>query len=169
MTKRNFYSYKGSILSYMSRIDLSSNKLDGEIPDGLGNLSEIRALNLSHNYLIGTIPETFSNLRQIESLDLSYNNLGGRIPTCLIKLDVLEVFSVAHNNLIAPIVTLQLPMRLTIVTTDEREEWRLRSEEEGSPQQRRRCWRHRSDDVGGIFIREEEMKDRERNEMGEEG
>ncbi|CAA3008253.1 LRR receptor-like serine threonine- kinase GSO1 [Olea europaea subsp. europaea] len=99
MTKRNSYIYKGDILNYMSGIDLSSNELHGEIPDGLGNLSEIHSLNLSHNYLIGTIPETFSNLRQIESLDLSYNNLGGKIPTGLIKLNTLEVFSVAHNNL----------------------------------------------------------------------
>ncbi|CAA2966837.1 LRR receptor-like serine threonine- kinase GSO1 [Olea europaea subsp. europaea] len=99
MTKRNSYTYKGSILNYMSGLDLSSNKLHGKIPVSLGNLSEIHSINLSHNYLIGTIPETFSNLRQIESLDLSYKNLGGRIPTGLIKLNTLEVFSVAHNNL----------------------------------------------------------------------
>ncbi|CAA2981176.1 LRR receptor-like serine threonine- kinase GSO1 [Olea europaea subsp. europaea] len=99
MTKRNSYIYKGDILNYMSGIDLSSNELDGKIPDGLGNLSEIHSLNLSYNYLIGTIPETFSNLRQIESLDLSYNNLSGKIPTGLIKLNTLEVFSVAYNNL----------------------------------------------------------------------
>ncbi|CAI9760106.1 unnamed protein product [Fraxinus pennsylvanica] len=99
VTKGNSYSYKGSILSYMSGIDLSSNKLYGEIPDGLGKLSEIHALNLSHNNLTGTIPATFSNLLQIESLDLSYNNLGGRIPTGLSELNALAVFSVAYNNL----------------------------------------------------------------------
>ncbi|KAL2504363.1 receptor like protein 56 [Abeliophyllum distichum] len=98
-TKRNLYSYKGSILQHMSGIDLSSNKLYGEIPTGLGKLSDLHALNLSHNYLIGTIPATFSNLSQIESLDLSYNNLSGRIPTGLVELKSLEVFTVAHNNL----------------------------------------------------------------------
>ncbi|KAL2504365.1 RNI-like superfamily protein [Abeliophyllum distichum] len=98
-TKRNLYSYKGSILQHMSGIDLSSNKLYGEIPNGLGKLSELHALNLSHNNLIGTIPETFSNLSQIESLDLSYNNLSGRIPSGLVELKNLEVFTVAHNNL----------------------------------------------------------------------
>ncbi|KAL2474044.1 receptor like protein 13 [Forsythia ovata] len=98
-TKRNSYSYKGSILTHMLGIDLSSNKLNGEIPTGLGKLSELHALNLSHNNLIGTIPATFSNLSQIESLDLSYNNLSGRIPTGLVELKFLEVFTVAHNNL----------------------------------------------------------------------
>ncbi|KAL2492445.1 receptor like protein 15 [Abeliophyllum distichum] len=98
-TKRNLYSYKGSILDYMSGIDLSYNKLYGEIPTGLGKLSELHALNLSHNNIIGTIPETFSNLSQLESLDLSYNNLSGKIPTGLVELKFLGVFTVAHNNL----------------------------------------------------------------------
>ncbi|KAL2471206.1 RNI-like superfamily protein [Abeliophyllum distichum] len=98
-TKRNLYYYKGSILDHMSGIDLSSNKLYGEIPSCLGKLSELHALNLSHNNLIGTIPATFSNLSQLESLDLSYNNLSGKIPTGLVELKSLAVFTVAHNNL----------------------------------------------------------------------
>ncbi|KAA8526349.1 hypothetical protein F0562_008448 [Nyssa sinensis] len=98
-TKRNSLLYNGSILNYMSGIDLSCNQLAGEIPPELGNLSDIRALNLSHNNLTGTIPGTLSKLKQVESLDLSYNNLNGRIPTQLIELNALAVFSVAHNNL----------------------------------------------------------------------
>ncbi|XP_060186188.1 cuscuta receptor 1-like [Lycium barbarum] len=98
-TKRNSYTYKGSILKYMTGIDLSSNKLTGEIPIELGNLSKVHALNLSHNHIFGRIPNTFSNLHEIESLDLSYNNLNGRIPVGLLELYSLEIFSVAYNNL----------------------------------------------------------------------
>ncbi|XP_021298481.1 probable LRR receptor-like serine/threonine-protein kinase At4g36180 [Herrania umbratica] len=98
-TKRGSYRYGSDILDYMSGIDLSCNKLTGEIPFELGNLSEIRSLNCSHNKLIGVIPSSFSNLKQIESLDLSYNNLSGRIPIQLVELNFLEVFSVAHNDL----------------------------------------------------------------------
>ncbi|XP_031104707.1 receptor-like protein 14 [Ipomoea triloba] len=98
-TKGNSYYYEGSILKYMSGIDLSANRLIGEIPFELGNLTEIRALNLSHNNLNGTIPETFSKLHNIESLDLSHNKLIGKIPNTLLKLYSLEVFSVAYNNL----------------------------------------------------------------------
>ncbi|XP_022722226.1 probable leucine-rich repeat receptor-like protein kinase At1g35710 [Durio zibethinus] len=98
-TKSMSYSYSGDILEYMSGIDLSCNRLTGQIPLELGNLSEIRSLNLSHNNLIGVIPSSFSKLKQIESLDLSYNNLSGRIPIQLVELNFLEVFSVAHNNL----------------------------------------------------------------------
>ncbi|KAF5932229.1 hypothetical protein HYC85_028400 [Camellia sinensis] len=100
VTKSRTNSYRaGSILNFMSGLDLSCNKLTGEIPFELGKLSSVRALNLSHNLLIGPIPKTFSNLTQIESLDLSYNNLSGNIPTDLINLNFLAVFIVAHNNL----------------------------------------------------------------------
>uniref|UniRef100_M1CYJ2 Serine-threonine protein kinase, plant-type n=2 Tax=Solanum tuberosum TaxID=4113 RepID=M1CYJ2_SOLTU len=98
-TKRNSYTYKRSILEYMSGIDLSSNRLTGEIPVELGNMSNIHALNLSQNHLIGRIPYTFSNLQEIESLDLSYNRLNGSIPVDLLELNSLAVFSVAYNNL----------------------------------------------------------------------
>ncbi|XP_031274240.1 receptor-like protein 1 [Pistacia vera] len=93
------YSYKGRILTSMSGIDLSCNKLFGEIPDQIGNLTAIHALNLSHNNLTGSIPITFLNLKQIESLDLSYNDLNGKIPSNLVEIYTLFVFSVAHNNL----------------------------------------------------------------------
>ncbi|XP_022728809.1 LRR receptor-like serine/threonine-protein kinase GSO1 [Durio zibethinus] len=98
-TKGGFYTYKGKILEYMSGIDLSCNRLTGEIPLGIGNLSEIHSLNLSHNNLTGVVPSTFSKLKQIESLDLSYNNLIGRIPVQLVELNALEVFNVSYNNL----------------------------------------------------------------------
>ncbi|TMW93773.1 hypothetical protein EJD97_011181 [Solanum chilense] len=99
MTKHNTYSYEGSIVDYMSGIDLSCNQLSGHIPKELSNLTQIRALNLSHNHITGTILSAFSKLLNIESLDLSYNNLTGNIPTQLLDLTTLAVFSVAHNNL----------------------------------------------------------------------
>ncbi|XP_052887857.1 receptor-like protein 15 [Gossypium arboreum] len=98
-TKKAFCTYKGNILEYMSEIDLSCNRLTGEIPIEIGNLSEIRSLNLSHNNLTGHIPSTFSKLKQIESLDLSHNNLIGRIPAQLTELYTLAVFNVSYNNL----------------------------------------------------------------------
>ena len=83
----------------MFGIDLSCNKLVGEIPPQLGMMSTIRAMNLSHNNLTGPIPTTFSNLKLMKSLDLSYNNLSGKILPELTKITFLAVFSVAHNDL----------------------------------------------------------------------
>ncbi|KAG8651969.1 hypothetical protein MANES_06G040100v8 [Manihot esculenta] len=98
-TKRNIYFYQPSTLNYFSGIDLSCNKLIGQIPIQIGYLNEIQVLNLSHNNLNGKIPASFSNLSQIESLDLSHNHLQGNIPSQLTELDFLEVFNVSCNNL----------------------------------------------------------------------
>ncbi|KAK4853597.1 hypothetical protein QYF36_011350 [Acer negundo] len=98
-TKKTSYPYQGRILTYMSGVDLSCNKLTGEIPHQIGNLTRILSLNLSYNHLTGSIPRTFSNLEQIESLDLSHNNLNGKIPQNITDLFCLAVFSVAYNNL----------------------------------------------------------------------
>ncbi|KAK8491155.1 hypothetical protein V6N11_037919 [Hibiscus sabdariffa] len=108
-SKNNSYSYKGRVLTYLSGIDLSCNKLTGEIPREVNNFQNIYALNLSHNSLIGSIPQVFSNLKQIESLDLSHNNLSGAIPPQLVGLYMLSYFSVAYNNLSGstPVMTAQ--------------------------------------------------------------
>ncbi|TYJ16264.1 hypothetical protein E1A91_A10G239900v1 [Gossypium mustelinum] len=98
-TKRSSYIYKENILKDMSGIDLSCNRLTGEIPFEIRKLREIRSLNLSHNNLTGHIPSTFSRLNKIESLDLSHNNLSGIIPIELMELYTLEVFNVSYNNL----------------------------------------------------------------------
>ncbi|KAG6773102.1 hypothetical protein POTOM_020356 [Populus tomentosa] len=98
-SKKNFYTYEGDILRYMSVMDLSCNRFTGEIPTEWGNLSGIYSLNLSRNNLTRLIPPSFFNLKQIESLDLSHNNLNGRIPEQLIELTFLEVFNVLYNNL----------------------------------------------------------------------
>ncbi|XP_017648005.1 receptor-like protein 15 [Gossypium arboreum] len=98
-TKRSSYIYKEKILKDVSGIDLSCNRLTGEIPFEIGKLREIHSLNLSHNNLTGHIPSTLSRLNKIESLDLSHNNLSGIIPIKLMELYTLEVFNVSYNNL----------------------------------------------------------------------
>ncbi|XP_061971518.1 cuscuta receptor 1-like [Populus nigra] len=99
-SKKNFYTYEGDILRYLSAMDLSCNRFTGEIPTEWGKyLSGIYSLNLSQNNLTGLIPSSFSNLKQIESLDLSHNNLNGRIPAQLVELNFLAVFNVSYNNL----------------------------------------------------------------------
>ncbi|KAA3490723.1 LRR receptor-like serine/threonine-protein kinase GSO1 [Gossypium australe] len=97
-SKNKSYPYKGRILIYLSGIDLSCNKLTGEIPREVKSFRNIYALNLSHNNLNGPIPLSFSDLKQIESLDLSHNNLSGKIPSQLVGLHYLSYFSVAYNN-----------------------------------------------------------------------
>ncbi|GLT99567.1 hypothetical protein SLE2022_170000 [Rubroshorea leprosula] len=105
-------SYKGSILNFISALDVSCNNLTGEIPQELGTFSQVHALNLSHNRLTGPIPVTLSKLSQIESLDLCCNNLTGKLPPELTNLHFLAVFNVSYNNLSG-----ETPMMITQFST----------------------------------------------------
>ncbi|XVE63625.1 hypothetical protein DITRI_Ditri07aG0034600 [Diplodiscus trichospermus] len=114
MTKKQSYMFSGNILKYMSGIDLSCNRLMGQIPSEIGNLSGLHSLNLSHNNLTGLIPSTISKLKQIESLDLSNNKLCDSIPIQLTELNSLAVFNVSYNNLSGSI-----PYKAQFATFDE--------------------------------------------------
>ncbi|CAA6670466.1 unnamed protein product [Spirodela intermedia] len=97
--KGNFHTFRGYNLYLLVGMDLSSNHLEGEIPQKIGNLKSLKSLNLSYNRLTGLIPRTLSLLTSIESLDLSHNELEGPIPSELQELSSLEIFSVAYNRL----------------------------------------------------------------------
>ncbi|XP_021834218.1 receptor like protein 30-like [Prunus avium] len=88
----------------LTLIDLSSNRFEGEIPEGpVGNLRGLVLLNLSNNSLTGHIPSSLGDLAALESLDLSQNQLSGRIPSNLAQLTFLAYFNVSHNHLSGPI------------------------------------------------------------------
>ncbi|MFS8013112.1 putative leucine-rich [Helianthus anomalus] len=91
------------ILVELTIVDLSNNKLKGEIPYILGNLNSLKELNLSHNSLTGRIPHSLGNISEIESLDLSWNQLTGEIPQSLVDLTNLEVLNLSQNHLVGHI------------------------------------------------------------------
>ena len=80
----------------VTRLDLTSNKLYGTIPD-LSALSNLTFLRLTSNQLTGEIPD-LSSLTKLTHLDLNGNLLTGSIPN-LDALDGLEQVYLAHNQL----------------------------------------------------------------------
>ncbi|XP_028773175.1 receptor-like protein EIX2 [Neltuma alba] len=69
-----------SRFSFLERLYLSNNQLNGTVNDGIGLLSKLQFLDITNNFLHGVITEThFSRLSQLESLGLSLNNLEFRI------------------------------------------------------------------------------------------
>ncbi|KHN34853.1 Receptor-like protein 12, partial [Glycine soja] len=60
-------------LYYLIAIDLSSNKLCGETPHVMGELTGLVLLNLFNNMLSGSIPSSLGNPSNLEALDLSLN------------------------------------------------------------------------------------------------
>ncbi|KAK3428256.1 hypothetical protein EUGRSUZ_F04300, partial [Eucalyptus grandis] len=70
----DFSGYQG-----LSQLDLSFNKLTGQIPDSLFNLSSLTYLFLGNNSLNGALPEQKS--ASLLNIDASYNNLMGSFPS----------------------------------------------------------------------------------------
>ncbi|KAB2631585.1 LRR receptor-like serine/threonine-protein kinase GSO2 [Pyrus ussuriensis x Pyrus communis] len=92
-------------LYLVKSIDLSSNNLQGEIPEEISSLIMLGTLNLSMNQLIGKIPSKVGNLRWLETLDLSHNHLSGQIPQSLSSLTSLSHLDLSYNNLSGRIPT----------------------------------------------------------------
>ncbi|KAE7996107.1 hypothetical protein FH972_000855 [Carpinus fangiana] len=91
--------YPKRIIGFLKFMDLSSNKLKGEIPREIGSLLGLHGLNLSKNLLTGVIPHSFGDLENLEFLDLSSNHLLGIIPPSLVNLAFLAVIDLSSNNL----------------------------------------------------------------------
>ncbi|XP_060667798.1 receptor-like protein 34 [Ziziphus jujuba] len=91
------------ILTIFVAIDLSNNRLHGEIPTTIGDLQSLIVLNLSSNCFTGAIPSSLGNLRELESLDLSNNKLSGVIPQQLISLTFLGYLNLSVNHLTGPV------------------------------------------------------------------
>ncbi|XP_021832232.1 LRR receptor-like serine/threonine-protein kinase GSO1 [Prunus avium] len=100
--KGRMQMYK-SILGFVKRIDLSSNRLTGEIPSEITHLVELVSLNLSGNQLTGQITPEIGNLQSLDALDLSRNQIEGRIPTSLSRIDRLSFLDLSFNNLFGEI------------------------------------------------------------------
>ncbi|KAH1092126.1 hypothetical protein J1N35_019383 [Gossypium stocksii] len=115
-----------SKLKLLKYLDLSSNRLTGELPSSLGNLTQLAVLDLSYNYLqsipedigrltnlvalnlssnrfIGAIPSSVSNLTNLASLFLQSNQLDGSIPEDIGRLTNLIALNLSSNRFIGAI------------------------------------------------------------------
>ncbi|PWA72931.1 leucine-rich repeat protein [Artemisia annua] len=90
---------------YVINMDLSSNKLVGEIPVELMSLFALVGLNLSNNLLNGSIPQNIGNMKALISLDFSGNQLMGPVPPSIADLNFLSHLNLSHNNLSGRIPT----------------------------------------------------------------
>ncbi|KAB2601754.1 LRR receptor-like serine/threonine-protein kinase [Pyrus ussuriensis x Pyrus communis] len=98
-TKGSELVYYETALRWVYSIDLSSNNLEGKIPEEMTSLIALGTLNLSRNQLRGNIPSTIGNLRWLETLDLSHNRLSGQIPQSYSSLSLLAHVNLSFNNL----------------------------------------------------------------------
>ncbi len=96
-------------LSNLKRLELGNNQLTGEIPRELGNLSDLETLQLGNSPpiggLSGGIPKELGNLSKLEVLNLRFNQLTGEIPAELGNLTNLEILALMANRLTGEIPT----------------------------------------------------------------
>ncbi|XP_057954862.1 tyrosine-sulfated glycopeptide receptor 1-like isoform X2 [Malania oleifera] len=122
-----------SSLNHLKILDLSFNKLHGELPSLVtsngspislqildlssnyfqGSLFQspflqaawnLSSLNVSNNDFVGLIPSSIcSNSNLVRLLDFSFNDFSGQIPHELGKCSKLEVFRAGFNSLIGPL------------------------------------------------------------------
>ena len=94
-----------------------NNRIEGEIPPALGNLTELEVLNFNDaGGLDGNIPPELGNLTKLRNLQLSSNQLSGEIPTELGNLKNLNYLSLLGNQLSG-----QIPAELGNLTN----QWRI--------------------------------------------
>ena len=85
-------------MSSLSLLDLSGNSLSGRIPQCLTNLSSsLSILNLRGNHLHGSIPQTCTETSNLRMIDLSENQLQGKIPGSLANCMMLEELVLGTN------------------------------------------------------------------------
>jgi len=83
----------------LQSLDLSANRLAGEIPTELQYLVNLAVLNLSVNELTGSIPPSLILCAYLNVIDLHDNRLTGTIPPQLGLLTRLSAFDVSKNKL----------------------------------------------------------------------
>jgi hypothetical protein len=94
--------------SSLTGLDLSSNKLFGNIPQDISKIIPfVTTLDLSSNNFSGEIPVSLSNCSYLNSLKLDHNRLTGQIPPQLGLLGWIKTFSVANNLLTGPVPRFQ--------------------------------------------------------------
>eukprot|EP00568_Trieres_chinensis_P006760 CAMPEP_0183296028 /NCGR_PEP_ID=MMETSP0160_2-20130417/3757_1 /TAXON_ID=2839 ORGANISM="Odontella Sinensis, Strain Grunow 1884" /NCGR_SAMPLE_ID=MMETSP0160_2 /ASSEMBLY_ACC=CAM_ASM_000250 /LENGTH=493 /DNA_ID=CAMNT_0025457595 /DNA_START=114 /DNA_END=1595 /DNA_ORIENTATION=- len=63
-------------------LHISSNSFDGDFPEEVMELKNLRSLRMAYNPgIVGTIPNTVGEVENLKELDLSYTSLTGKIPT----------------------------------------------------------------------------------------
>ncbi|KAL8051101.1 hypothetical protein ABFS82_06G123100 [Erythranthe guttata] len=80
-------------------LDVSQNKLSGEIPSSLGDFGNLQSLNMARNSFVGSIPAEIGWLKSLSVLDLSENRINGSIPSDIGSLASLNELRLEKNLL----------------------------------------------------------------------
>ncbi|KAL1348525.1 hypothetical protein HN51_024494 [Arachis hypogaea] len=103
LTEQNPCSWTGVFCENEKRnrvttLRLPGMGLSGNLPLGLGNLTELQTLSLRFNALTGPIPSDFAKLTSLRNLYLQGNFFNGQIPDFLFSMENLVRLNLGKNN-----------------------------------------------------------------------
>ncbi|XP_022927452.1 probable LRR receptor-like serine/threonine-protein kinase RFK1 isoform X1 [Cucurbita moschata] len=90
-------------ITTLTELHLEANQFSGAIPSQLGMLSNLQSLMLSSNQLAGTLPTTFAGLKNLTNFRINDNNLNGTIPDFIQNWPLLERLELHGSGLQGPI------------------------------------------------------------------
>ncbi|XP_078174753.1 uncharacterized protein LOC144568319 isoform X2 [Carex rostrata] len=86
-------------LTFIKKINLTSNSLRGEIPVELGRINNLNHLDLSYNHFYGLLPNSLYNISSLTYLSLSHNDLTGALPPNLgQKFPQIQILDLGYNH-----------------------------------------------------------------------
>ncbi|CAH1428089.1 unnamed protein product [Lactuca virosa] len=86
-------------LTTLSLLDLSNNKLSGELPECWNTLNNLAILNLEDNGFIGVVPESMGALEFVSMISIRGNSLTGELPPSLRNCTSLLLLDLGENQL----------------------------------------------------------------------
>jgi hypothetical protein len=92
-----------SALTALQYLLLYNNQLTGTLPDSWSAMTALRDLDLSSNQLTGTLPDSWSAMTAMQDLDLSSNQLTGTLPDSWSAMTALHYLRLASNQLTGPV------------------------------------------------------------------
>ncbi|GMP86457.1 hypothetical protein CsSME_00039230 [Camellia sinensis var. sinensis] len=85
--------------TYLDVLNLANNNLTGKIPRSLGSILKLKVLQLRNNSFTGELPLPLRNCINLIIIDLGDNRISGTIPTWIGEsLSMLVVFSLRSNE-----------------------------------------------------------------------
>ncbi|PIA62937.1 hypothetical protein AQUCO_00200746v1, partial [Aquilegia coerulea] len=84
----------------LSLIHLGMNHFSGNLPQEISRLPLV-VLNITSNNFSGEIPSSLGNMHCLQNLDLSFNNFSGVFPPSLGDLNELNKFNISYNPFIS--------------------------------------------------------------------
>lgn len=86
-------------LTSLVTLNLENNNFTGSIPESIGRLKNLKAFSMTNNKFSGSIPDSFGNLTEMLELYMGANELSGTLHPNLAAMNKLIVMDLSHNNL----------------------------------------------------------------------